>query len=208
MKKSFPLFLSFLCALWASPLSAQTPTAASTADSDLQTITLKDGTVLKGKLAQVEGDSYAVQTPNMGTVKVPVSAVSSITTGQAPAPMHPDAQALQNSLSGLLGGQSAAMPQLGQMGSSQQALMMDPAFLAEVQLILQDENVRKILSDPQLQKDVMTMDPDTIQNNPSIQQLMTNPQMQELMQKMAEKMAGGMQGPGAGTGAALPLTTP
>ena len=58
----------------------------------------------------------------------------------------------------------------------------------ELQTIVSDEEVRSLLSDPELLNDVLSYDPEKIQQNDNVQELMQNKKMQELMEKIYQKM--------------------
>lgn len=161
-------------------------TIAANAHSAQQLILLNDGSIIKGNVIGVENQKYIISTNNLGKIEVAESDIQSITNeNAAQATQQP---AIQNTL-----GNTSTLGSLGMSGQMQQmqnTLMSDPQMMAEIQTMLQDEELMAILSDPAIMKDLMSQDPATIQNNPKIMQLMNNPKMQALMQMMMNKGIG------------------
>ena len=60
--------------------------------------------------------------------------------------------------------------------------------MAEILTILQDPEIVNLLQDKSVMQDVMSMNPTSIQNNSSIQALMQNPKMQNILDKLNQKM--------------------
>jgi hypothetical protein len=145
----------------------------SFADQAEQTITLKDGSQIKGQLSGIENGIYTVKTPIIGDVHVAASDVASITTGGAPAGALPQA-----------GGTSAGTITDQQIMAQQKNLMSNPAAMADIAQIAQDPEIMKALSDPALVQAVTSHDYKALQSNPKLQELMSNPKMQALLQKM------------------------
>ncbi|OGX57233.1 MAG: hypothetical protein A2306_01910 [Omnitrophica WOR_2 bacterium RIFOXYB2_FULL_38_16] len=178
MKKHTILTILAACLLLTSTVLAQ---------NSQKTITLKDGSVIKGTIVSIEDQKYIIDTDKLGKVEVEDSDIVSITTSTAT--QNAQAPVAQNALLGNLGGLgNAGLPE--QMQQMQNSLLSDPKMLAEMQTMLQDEEIMAIISDPSLMKDLLSNDPNVIQNNPKIMQLMNNPQMQALLQMMMSKGIG------------------
>ena len=178
------LFISPL-GLYAQPTSPQT----TSADKTLQTITLKDGTVLKGHLTKVMNDIYVIQTQHMGDVQVHVSDLANITTGNPPSLPQSSTPSTSspvvenpsvNSMSGML----------GQGGQLQQQLLADPEIQAGIQELLKDPETMNLFMNGNLMQDAFSMDPNRMKNNQNVQQLMQNPKMQEIIEKVNKKLTG------------------
>ena len=186
MKANFILILGFVGMLSCAPLAVAEDTAAEDGAQKTQTITLKDGTVLKGQLKDITDGHYIIDTVNFGQVQILATNVVSITAGNAlPQPVsEPSTPQIPNFTNPFGGGQSQLMGQASQM---QQSIMGDPQMMAEVQKILGDPEIAAILQDPKVMQDVMSMNPQTIQNNPNIQSLMQNPKMQQLLNLLMQK---------------------
>lgn len=155
-------------------LSLFTLSSFSWAD-DAQTITLKDGSQIKGNLVGITNGTYTVHTPTLGDVKVSTSQVSSITTG-APMPVSPNAPAA-----------SSNNDFNQKIQSAQNKLMNDPEMMQQVTAMAQDPELMKLLSDPELTQAVMSHDVNAIQSNPKAQALMNNPRMKALMEELRSK---------------------
>ena len=176
------LFLSPTTFLYAQPTPKQTAAFAN-ADS-LQTITLKDGTVLKGHLIKIVDDIYVVETLRMGEVRVNVADLVNITTEGAGSS--------QNSYpaSGNSAGMEKTSGPSSQVSQLTQQLLADPEVQSSVKDLMKDPEVLRILTSGNVLQDAMSMDPNKIQNNESIKKLMENQKIQEIMQKITPKLTG------------------
>jgi len=182
--KKFPLIIAsgIIVLLTATTLKAQLtglPQGYST--QPIQTIILKDGTTLKGRLIGVSGDQYIIETSHMGQVSVLIADTVSITTGQN----FPSTGQMGNIFGGLTGGQQAMPSQLGQFG---QSFLADPEVQAAVQELMSDPEIMALMQNDQLKQDVFTMNPQQIYSNPNIQQLMQNPKVQKIINRLSDKM--------------------
>jgi hypothetical protein len=153
---------------------------ASLSFADVQTISLKDGSQLKGELTGISNGVYTVHTSNLGDIKINASEVSNIGIGAPPA-------AQQAPISGAGGGSDDLNLKIK---NAQTKLMQDPAMMQQVQAMAQDPELMKMLSDPELTQAVMSHDVKAIENNPRAQQLMSNPKMRALMEQMKERGMG------------------
>ena len=81
MRNTHLMILGFVTILVSSPLVHAQPNAnaPSTESPAVQTITFKDGTVLKGNLSAVADGYYIIDTVNLGQVRVPVEKAQSWT---------------------------------------------------------------------------------------------------------------------------------
>ena len=189
MKRIFPLTISFICLLLL-PLRAQPLENTNNTSPQEQTITLKDGTILKGYLVDVKNNFYTIKTKHMGQVSISVNDLKSITTMPVVTEQKPD---LNNMMSAMLGGgqpmqslRSNSM--LAQLPQLQSQFMSDPDFMAMVQEIMQDESFMRMMNQGDLMSTLMTMDPAQMQNNPAMQQFLQNPKMQKIINYITEKM--------------------
>ncbi len=168
-----------LCLISHAPVTAQVPQAVQ------QTITLSDGSQIKGKLIAIEDGYYHIKTPHLGIVKVEQSQVCEIVSG----PVRP-AQSL---------GQMPTPfddPVLGakipgsemQLNTFYDQLLSDPSIKAEIEAIVADPEIEKLLNNQDLLQAAFSMNPKTIQNNPNAAQLMQHPKIQRLMQIISEKL--------------------
>ena len=155
----------------------------------IQTITLKDGTVLKGHLSAVAGDFYTVETTNLGQVTIPAGNVFSITTQSQPAPTPSSLPPMDNgqpmpAFNNLL----TTQPQFAGQAAQAQEMLKDPEVMAEVQNVFNDPQLMALFQDKTVMQDLMSMDPNKVQNNPNIQALLQNPKMQAILSKLMGKM--------------------
>ena len=153
--------------------------ATGIADS-VKTISLKDGSILKGKIIEFKNSKYKVETSNVGTLEIKDDDIVAITTGDVPTPTVNTSNNAA-STTPLSGFQS-------QMQQFQNQLMGNPNAMSGIMGLANDPSITAILSDPSISKDIMSYDPEKIQNNPKIQELMQNPKMQELINSLSQQM--------------------
>ena len=137
-------------------------------------ITLKDGSVIKGNVLQLTDGIYTLETDNLGKVNVAESEIVSIAAESPPA--------LQAT------GDTASAALKGQAQEIQTNLLSDPSIMAEIQNIMQDPEIRGVLSDPAFMNAIMSYDPKQIQQSEKTQYLLQNPKFQSLMEKIQQKL--------------------
>lgn len=138
-----------------------------------KTITLKDGSVIKGAVTQLADGIYTLETSNLGKITVPEAEVVSITAEAAPAPQE---------------GNTGSASLKSQAQEIQTNLLSDPSIMAEIQNIMQDPEIRGVLSDPAFMQAIMSYNPDQIQQSEKTQYLLQNPKFQSLMEKIRKKL--------------------
>lgn len=185
MRISFLSIFFLLLYLFSTLVYAQSSGQQNTvASPQLQTITLKDGTVLKGQLVKIVNDIYVIQTPSVGEVQVKVTDLASISNGG----ISP-AQNLSATAGNSLATTNAAERQ-GQVAQLQQQLLGDPELQSSIQALMKDPAIMDLLTNGNLIQDALSMDPEKAKSNQNIQKLMENPKMQDLMQKINQKING------------------
>ena len=194
-------FILYLVAA-VSPLAFADGSLSSSAPTNpAQTVVLRDGTMLHGSLTSINGDTYSIQTPSMGTVTVKVTDIVSITAANAPSSpglSQPSSLPMTNTPSmPTLSGNN-----LGQMQAMSQEFLKDPSISATAQDIMNDKELMNLLQDKDLFAVVTTSDPQEIQKNPTVQKLLQNPKIQNMMNQIKQKM-----GPSADTLSNPSLTT-
>ena len=140
-------------------------------------ITLKDGSVIKGNVLQLTNGVYTLETGNLGKINVPEPEVVSITAESAPVPPGT--------------GNTGSASLKGQVQEVQTNLLSDPEVMTEIQNIMQDPEIRGVLSDPAFMKAIMSYDPNQIQQNEKTQYLLQNPKFRSLMEKIQKKIPSG-----------------
>ena len=156
----------------AFPAGAQN----SISSPETQTILLQDGSVLRGKLVGVENGNYIIQTEKLGTVKVAITDLKSLSAGNQP----PKEQALAT---------PAAMdPAITEkIKQLQSQVLSDPSLMAQLQDLLKDPEIKSILEDKSFMEDVTSMDPARVQKNSATQKLLTNPKIQQIIELLQGK---------------------
>jgi len=145
----------------------------------IKVIKLKDGSVLKGKVLQLKDNVYTLETSNLGRVKIPESNILSISTLGAISSSSEQA-------SGTSEAQKAELKK--KAGQVQSAILADQGLMMEIQNLANDEEIKAMLSDPKLLNDAMSFDPNKIQQNKNVQELMKNPKMQNLINKIQQQI--------------------
>ena len=163
-RHSVKFLIIIVACSFVSPVHAQS----------VKTITLKDGSVIKGNVLQLADGVYTLETGNLGKVTVPESDILSITTESAPV--------LPNT------GDTAGASLKGQVQEMQTSLLSDPEVMTEIQNIMQDPEIRSVLSDPAFMQAIMSYDPNQIKQNEKTQYLLQNPKFQSLMEKIQKKL--------------------
>lgn len=146
-----------------------------------QSIQLKDGTVIKGRLVGVSGDQYVIDSQNLGQLRIKTSQMQSISAADAHPATAPGAQPPANlSLSS-----PQIPPQVQELGKK---MLADPEITARLNALVNDPEIKRLAEDPAILQSALTMDPKQIQNNPKMQQILSNPKMKELMDLVAKKL--------------------
>lgn len=164
MKKTLILLLG----LWLITLPA--------AAQNEQTIALTDGTVLKGQVVSLSNGVYKIQTSNLGTVDIKEGNIQSISKGPPSA-----------STGGQINQLAPAFAQ--QTQHMQQQIMSDPAIMKSIQALTNNPELMKILQDPKVMQDLMSMDEAAIKNNAGIQKLIHDPEMQQIIGNVQAKFS-------------------
>lgn len=170
MKKLIFIALTFACLNLAAAGHAQNE----------KFITLTDGSVIKGRVIELKDNTYTIEIlpdwegqpgEQVEPLKLPASSVESI------ASVKPVTEPVP--------AQSADLKE--HVSKMQEKIMADTEIMGQMNQIAGQEEVQKLLSDPKLLDDVMSMDPDKIQNSESVQQLMNNPEVQKLLLEIQQK---------------------
>ncbi len=161
--------------LAAVVFAAVLPGISSAQNDDSQTITLKDGSRIKGKLIGIQGSTYLIDTPHMGEVEIDSGEIANIAHGAETAE-KPKNVTMQPQGMGS-----------GNVQQAQNLLMSDPDLTAAMMELANDPEMAELFKDPTLLMKLQSMDPAEIQNDPRIQKILSDPRMQQIMQKAAQK---------------------
>ncbi|MCB9747314.1 MAG: hypothetical protein H6755_02790 [Candidatus Omnitrophica bacterium] len=178
MSKSHSLTLFLLFTFLSFPAAAQS----------IKSVTLNDGSILKGEVRELKNGVYTILTENLGTVNIKDTDIASISSQghvAASAQNQPNLNQMNSMFGGMdLGGLLNNPQIMGQMMSLQQTLMSDPQMMTEIQKLMEDENVMQLISDPNLMMNLLNGDPSQIQNNKQVNELLNNPQIKNLIERI------------------------
>jgi len=142
----------------------------------IKVIKLKDGSTLKGKVLHLDNGIYTLETSNLGEINIDESDILSITSQE----LSEKPTTTSNST------QKAELQR--QVQQIQGTILSDKEVMTEIQNLLEDDNIKAMLSDPKLLEDVTSFDQQRIEQNTSIQDLMNNPKMRNMMNKIQQKI--------------------
>lgn len=152
----------------------------STSHAEEKVITLKDGSALQGEVVGMQDNTYEIQTSNLGNLLISADDVMNISVQSfVPQQQTPQNAALTPANSDLK----------NQVQSMQNTIMADPAFMGDLEMLVQDPEIQAILTDENFVQDIMSYDQNKIGSNEKTTQLMNNPKMRALMDKMGQKYA-------------------
>lgn len=135
-------------------------------------ITLKDGSVIKGEVTQLSDGVYTLKTPNLGDIRVPeAEVVSLVAEGAAQTAQSTQNESIKDQAQGI-----------------QASLLSDPEIMTEIQNIMQDPEIRGVLSDPAFMNAIFSYNPDQIRQNEKTQNLLQNPKFRSLIEKVRKKL--------------------
>lgn len=146
---------------------------------EIKIIKLKDGSVINGKVLDLNSGVYTFETPNMGSVQIAETDVLSISSPSAHNIQQPNVQASGSSQNSLI---------QSQVNQLQGTILSDGNLMKEIENLSNDEEIQKIISDPQLMDAVMSFDKNKIEQNQSIQNLLNNPKIQDLIRQIEQKL--------------------
>jgi hypothetical protein len=166
MRKQIFYLSFFLVGVFVSPCMAED-----------QTITLKDGSQIRGNLVGINGGKYTIHTAALGDVTVNSGHVATITNG---APQHN--LPAQGATTAPVNQGNADINQ--KIQEAQAKLMSNPALMQQVASLAQDPELMQLLSDPELMRAVTSHDVAAIEASPKAKALMNNPKMKALMDQL------------------------
>ncbi|MBZ0167013.1 MAG: hypothetical protein K8I00_09415 [Candidatus Omnitrophica bacterium] len=155
--------------------------ATAHAESKSKLIHLRDGSSLTGNVLSLNRGVYTVQTANLGIMKVKEEDIISISNpGLAPR----EAQEAQPYRPGELAPRLTTSNLGSQVQTLQGSIMQDPELLQDIQVMMSDPEIVKILTDQAFMEKIMTLDMESIENDPRYRDLMYNPRMRRFIQKL------------------------
>ena len=144
-----------------------------------KTITLQDGSQVKGHVVSLENGVYVVQTPSMGEVRISDSKIAAITSGAAVTP-----EQLQQAQQPAQAETPSNLTATPEFQAIQAKVMSNPDVISDIQKLLQDPAVMSVMSDPGFIAAVQSGNTASLQSDPRLKRLSENPQIQALIQKI------------------------
>jgi hypothetical protein len=136
-------------------------------------ITLKDGSVIVGKIVSLTNGEYTVQSGALGKLTLKDADIVSMSAlDAAPAPAKQ-------------GAAPAAPTSNPDLTALQQRISTDPAIGNTVKSLQDSPEVKDILADPTLMQAVQSGNLEALQGNPKIERLIKNPAVQDLIKRVA-----------------------
>lgn len=178
----------FLLPMFFSLLPLPAAAKGDTSSVPLQFISLNDGTLIRGKLVSVQNGAYIIQTEHLGEIRVNPADIQSISSGnfqQRKKESSPTSQ--PNIAVTALSPGTQILNSPDALQAVQQTLMSDPQMLTLIQDLMADPDVARIIQDSNLMKDLSTLDPGTIQQNPDFQRLLQHPKIKEIIKTFTQK---------------------
>lgn len=139
-----------------------------------QTITLNDGSVIKGEVVSLTDGFYTINTPSLGQTKIAAVQVASINSSGNYAPPA-DAN-----VSGAID---------DKVEEVKRSMLSNPEMVNDLQELVKDPQVMKIITNPALLQAVTNKDVNAINNNPDAKALADNPKVHALIEKLQAQSA-------------------
>ncbi len=181
MKIRTPFLILSLILILGNPAYAETQ----------KTITLKDGTVIKGEVVGFGNGQYTIKTKNLGELSVDDSNIVSINvTNSAASSLSGSNSSLLSGFGGLsaLGGAGGNSEFESQIQQLQGSILSNPQFMDQIQTLLSDPEIAALLADQELMSDLLSYDPSRLEGNAKVQKLMQNPKLKQLMNQIQATM--------------------
>jgi hypothetical protein len=140
-------------------------------------VELKDGSVLTGDLVGYAGGIYTLRSPTLGEVRLEEPKVVSVRPGATGDSAGVDA-------SGGLGGLLVPPALAGQVQSTRQRLISDPAVFGMIMALQNDPAVRAVLSDPAFLSLITSGNLQAIQGSPGFQELLQHPALRAILEQV------------------------
>jgi hypothetical protein len=133
-------------------------------------IVLDDGSTVYGEFLAFDGDSYSIESPTLGAVRIPASKVTSFEVGRA-------ARETANS--------DADSPLQEQMRNMQEQISGNSQLMERITALQSNPAVQEILADEKLMRAINNSDTKRLMNDPRLERLMQDPQLQSIRRLLA-----------------------
>ncbi len=138
--------------------------ASSALAGEIREIELKDGSVITGEVVSLSGGIYTIKSDSLGTIKLQESKVRAIRSKSAAV--------------------SAPTTTGAEVRSLQEKMLSDKEIMSRIEMLKDDEEFKKLLSDPAVLKAVQDGDLAALMANPQFIKLLSNPTVQEIEKKV------------------------
>ena len=184
LKLTWLLLLLPLAVLFIATTAMAQPSQYQPQTTDTnKTITLKDGTKIKGQVIGFQNGVYTIQSTHFGQIAIKDSEITSISSTDLP-PANNYAQTLPNP--NVANGVDPNAFKAQAVGL-QQKLLNDPQNVADIQTLTSDPQFLELMNDKEFVSAIQNYDLEKIKSNPKTQMLMSNPQIQKIMQRSIQQ---------------------
>lgn len=191
MKKSFFMVLMLLGFLVSGYAAEQ-----------LQQITLKDNSVLIGKIVEMKNGVYVVDSPTLGEIRLKQANIIAIQVADSYNPgasssnsniriqdgsgnrLSPARQKYNKKMRNYQNSYDTSArqaPPQDQINSRVRSMASDGNFLNSLMDLSQNQKMMEVMSDPDIMDAISRNDYEYLMNNPKMQELMSSPEIQNLL---------------------------
>ena len=187
MKIKFMIFI-FCCLMVAGYAAEQ-----------MQQITLKDNSVLVGKVVEMKNGVYVVESPTLGKIRLKQSNIIAIQLAEsgnmrpssnnaniqirdgAQNRVSPARQKYNQKMRNYNNSTSGQIPGQDQINSRIRSMTADGNFLNSLMDLSQNQKMMEVMSDPDIMDAISRNDYEFLMNHPKMQELMNSAEIQNLL---------------------------
>jgi len=159
------------------------------------TVTLRDGTLLKGRVSSLQNGLIRLETRQLGTLNVPVSSVQSIVysnsgagSGNGRGRRLNGAGRRSTSMGGTTGrGNGRTQINGADLQGLMQFIAASPELMQSVTALQEDPEIQAVVRDPAIQRAVQSGNLMQLMKNPKILSLLRNRKLKALSQRIARQ---------------------
>ena len=181
------------------------------AAGQVQVITLKDQSVIKGEVLEMKNGTYSIKTATMGELKIAADQiVSMMNEGATPLVAQPASSNTRPSVGGLnIREGNPKAPRVmskpliapptpeaptsnaqGQVNERVQSMMMNGQFAEKVTGLSESKDLDSVMADPEVMRAIQNLDYEFLMNNPKMKQLMESGEVKGLLGEGGDSGAG------------------
>ena len=147
---------------------------SSLANAESHLVKLEDGSQIQGEVVGMKNGQYMIRRESLGTIYVDSAKVHSISKDGGIR--ETDTASEQNLLQQMAG---------SQMQSIQQSLLGNAELVGSIMSLQSNPDMQAVLNDPEVMAMVQRFDFEALRNNPKIQKLMGNAEVQKIQASAA-----------------------